>query len=169
MLVFFTAVGLFLYFKPGGDSPTKEELPVFVAGPLEGFAPGTVSYFQLEHVYVIRMMDEALLALYDLGPNMQALLRQGDETALDCRAELIEDENGLNSFAEAPQGFEDRVFWEPCQGNVWNIAGQHLAGPAEADLDRFPLGVVDGVVRVDVSNRRCMNEVSAAAPCIPTQ
>lgn len=169
ILVFFSAVGLFLYLKPGGDAPTPKELPVFVAGPLEGFEPGTVSYFRLEHVYVIRMQDEALLALYDLAPNVQALVKQGEETALECRAQFIEDENGLTSFGNPPRGFEDMVFWEPCQGNVWDAAGRHLSGPAEADMDRFPLGVVDGVVRVDVSNRRCMNDVSQNAPCIPTQ
>ena len=169
MLVFFSAVGLFLYFKPGGSTPTREELPVFVAGPLDNFEPGTVSYFSLEHVFIVRMMDGALLALYDLGPNSQAAVEQGDAKALDCRVEFVEDEDGLTSFGQPPQGFENMVFLEPCQGNAWDAAGRHLAGPAAADLDRFPLGVVDGVVRVDVSNRRCMNEVSDAAPCIPTQ
>ena len=169
ILVFFSAVGLFLYLKPGGSTPTREELPVFVAGPLEGFVPGTVSYFELEHVFVIRMMDAALLALYDLGPNAQALVEEGDPTALTCRIQFVADENGLTSFGQPPRGFEDMVFWEPCEGNVWDAAGRHLSGPAEADLDRFPVGVVDGVVRVDVTNRRCMNEVSDRAPCISTQ
>jgi len=169
MLVFFSAVGLFLYLKPGGSLPTREELPVFVAGPLEGFEPATVSYFELEHVFIVRTADDELLALYDLGPNMQALVKQGDVTALDCRVLFVEDENGLTSFGEPPRGFEDMVFWEACQGNVWDAAGRHLAGPADADLDRFPLIVIEDVVRVDVSNRRCMNEVSELAPCIPTQ
>lgn len=168
-LAFFSAVGLFLYLKPGGDSPTPQALPVFVAGPLEGFEPGTVSYFELEHVYIVRLQDEALLALYDLGPNVQAMVEDGDEAALECRVQFIEDENGLTSFGNPPRGFEDMVFWEPCEGNVWDAMGRHLAGPADADLDRFPLGVYDGVVRVDVNNRRCMNEISEAAPCIPTQ
>jgi len=170
ILVFFSAVGLFLYLKPGGNSePTLEELPLFVAGPLDGFEPGTVSYFELEHVYIVRMMDEAVLALYDLGPGAQAAVEQGNDAALECRAQFIEDENGLTSFGDPPRGFENMVFWEPCAGNVWDAAGRHLTGPAGGDLDRFPVGVVDGIVRVDVTSRRCMNEVSSAAPCIPTQ
>ncbi len=169
ILVFLSAVGLFLYLKPGGSAPTKQELPIFVAGPLDGFEPGSVSYFELEHVYVVRMMDEAVLALYDLGPDAQATVARGDDSALDCRVQFIHDENGLTSFGEPPPGFEDMVFWEPCLGSVWDAAGRLLTGPAGGDLDRFPIGIVDGVVRVDVSNRRCMNEVSPEAPCISTQ
>lgn len=168
--VFFTAVGLFLYLKPGGSSePTSEKLPDFVAGPLEDFEPGTVSYFELEHVYIVRMANEALVALYDLGPGEQAQVSQGHETALDCRVQFIPDENGFTSFGDPPPGFDDMVFWEPCNGNVWDAAGRHLTGPSEGNLDRFPVLIVEDKVRVDVLNRRCMNEVSDAAPCIPTQ
>jgi hypothetical protein len=169
ILVFFSAVGLILYFKPGGSTPGETEPPIFVAGPLEGFEPGTVSYFELDHVYLIRFQDEALLALYDLGPNIQALVKGGDEAALDCRIEFIKDENGLAHLGNPPPGFDDRVFLETCQGNVWDAMGHYLTGPDEVDLDRFPLGVVDGVVRVDVTHRRCMNPVSEDAPCIATQ
>lgn len=170
ILLFFSAVGLFLYLKPGGNSePTLEPLPLFVAGPLDGFEPGSVSYFELEHVYIVRMMDEAVLALYDLGPGAQAEVNQGDHAALECRAQFIHDENGLTSFGSPPIGFEDMVFWEPCAGNVWDAAGRLLTGPDGGDLDRFPIGIVEGIVRVDVTSRRCMSEVSQAAPCIPTQ
>ena len=169
ILVFFSSVGLFLYFKPGGSTPAEREPPIFVAGPIDGFEPGSVSYFKLDHVYIVRMQDDAFLALYDLGPNIQAMLKAGDEAALECRVEFIEDENGLARLGDPPPGFEDRIFIESCQGNAWDAMGRHLTGPGEADLDRFPLGVVDGVVRVDVTNRRCMNPVSESAPCIETQ
>ena len=168
--VFFTAVGAFLYLKPGGShEPELDELPDFVAGPLEGFELGTVSYFELEHVYIVRMSDGPVLALYDLGPAAQALAQEGDETALECRVQFIPDENGFTSFGDPPNGFDDMVFWEPCLGNVWDAAGVHLTGPGQGDLDRFPVSVVDDIVRVDVTNRRCMNPRSESAPCIPTQ
>jgi hypothetical protein len=162
-------VGLFLYLKPGGSTPTEEELPVFVAGPLEGFPLGTVSYFELEHVYIVRMMNESLLAIYDLGPGSQARVLQGDLSAADCRVQFIEDQDGWTGLGSPPAGFEDMVFWEPCEGNSWDAAGRHLAGPGVADLDQFPLTVTEGVVHVDVSSRICMNQVSPEAPCIPTQ
>lgn len=169
ILVFFSTVGLFLYLKPGGSAPLPEELPVFVAGPLDGFEPRSASYFELEHVFVVRMSGGSLLALYDLGPASQAEVDRGDESALDCRIQFVDDENGLTSLGEPPRGFEDMLFREPCQGAAWDAAGRQLAGPAGGDMDRFPVRVVDGVVRIDVNNRRCMNVVSPAAPCITTQ
>ena len=170
IIAFLVAVGLFLYLKPGGSSePTTEELPIFVAGPLEGFEPGTASYFELEHLYVVRMTDDTLVALYDLGPAAQARVAGGDHSGLECRVQFIKDENGFTSFGDPPPGFEDMVFWEPCLGSVWDAAGKLLTGPAGGDLDRFPLVLVDGVVRVDVDNRVCVNEISEAAPCIVTQ
>jgi hypothetical protein len=170
ILLFLSSVGLFLYLKPGSSTPTDEELPVFVAGPIEGFELGTVSYFEIEHVYVVRMMNEALLALYDLSPGGQALVHKGDMDALDkCRVEWVEDENGWTSLGTPPPGFEDMVFREPCLGNIWDAAGRHLVGPTEGDLDQFPLTVTEGIVRVDVNGRICLNQVSSDAPCIPTE
>ena len=169
IFVFFTAVGLILYFKPGGNSPAPEEASILVAGPLDDFELGTVSYFKLDHVFIVRMTDGALLALYDLGPNLQAKVKQGDQDALGCRVQFVDDENGVARGGDPPPGFEDKVFTEDCQGDLWDAAGRYLAGPSEVDLDRFPLNVVDDVVQVDVSNRRCMNEIGTNAPCIPTQ
>lgn len=164
---FFAAVGLLLYFKPGSNSPAPD---IFVAGPVSGFAPGSVSYFQTEHLYIVRLQDGAVIALYDLDPRMQALHEESTDKAwLDCRALIVPDEVSLNSLGSPPIGFEDRVFREPCHGSTWDAAGRRLFGPTPGDLDRFPVRVVDDSVHVDVGNRRCMNPVSAAAPCSPTQ
>ncbi len=170
ILIFFGSVGLVLYLKPGGGTRVQEPVAiVFVAGPIEGFEPGTVSYFEIEHLYIVRASDGRLLALYDLGPYTQALVSQGDESALECRAVFMDDEGGLAQHGSPPVGFETKVFQEPCQGSTWDAVGTRLFGPAVGDMDRFPLDIVDGVVHVDVSNRRCMNPVSAQAPCLPTQ
>ncbi|HWC29626.1 MAG TPA: hypothetical protein VG845_06040 [Dehalococcoidia bacterium] len=167
ILTFFGAVGLVLYLKPGGDSPAPA---IFVAGPLEGFEPGSATYFETEHLYVVRLTDGALLALYDLGPRMQALLQEtGDKDWLRCRAEFVPDNFDLTALGTPPAGFEERVFREPCHGSTWDANGNRLFGPTTGSLDRFPVRVVDGSVHVDVSNRRCMNPVSEVAPCSPTQ
>ena len=81
ILTFFGAVGLVLYLKPGGDSPAPA---IFVAGPVEGFEPGSVTYFESDHVFIVRLTDGALLALYDLGPRMQDAAA-GDYRRLQCR------------------------------------------------------------------------------------
>jgi hypothetical protein len=165
ILTFFGAVGLVLYLKPGSDSPAPAT--IFVAGPLTAFEPGSVTYFESEHLFIVRLMDGALLALYDLGPRMQALfLDSGDKDWLKCRAQLVADTTGLGSV---PAGFDDRVLREPCHGSTWDASGRRLFGPTPGHLDRFPVRVVNDIVQVDVAERRCMNPVSEIAPCSPTQ
>jgi hypothetical protein len=167
IVAFFGAVGLVLYLKPGGDSPAPD---VFVAGPLDAFPRGSVTYFKSEHLHIVRLTDGAFLAIYDLGPRMQALLLQtGDKSWLECRAEYVKDSTDSTSLGAAPPGFEDAVFREPCHGSTWDAAGNRLFGPTPGNLDRFPVSVVDDSVHVDVVNRRCMNPVSPEAPCSPTQ
>jgi hypothetical protein len=155
ILMFFGAVGLVLYLKPGGDSPTPAT--IFVAGPLTAFEPGSVTYFESEHLFIVRLMDGALLALYDLGPRMQmgvGELPQGQRR---------------QPGAVLPAGFEETGFNQLCDGGWWDATGKGLSGPINGDLDRFPVRVVDGIVQVDVVERRCMNPVSDMAPCSPTQ
>ena len=48
--------------------------------------PRTVTYFEKEHVYLVRFADGAFLALYDLSPATQTLVSDGDLTKLTCRA-----------------------------------------------------------------------------------
>jgi hypothetical protein len=169
ILVVLSAIGLFLWLKPGGHSPTPEPLPVFVAGPVEGFEPATVTYFELEHLYVVALAGGGMLALYDLGPGSQARLEDGDESALDCRIQFIEDENGLTDLGDPPEGFESMIFWDPCLNSGWDASGSHLIGSDGADLDRFPLSITEKSVQIDVNDRICMNPVSETAPCLPTQ
>jgi hypothetical protein len=144
---------------------------IFVAGPVDGFVPGTITYFQLEHVYVVRLMDGAFLALYDLGPRMQALYDENeDPTWLQCRALLVEQDARLfTELGRPPSGFENVVLREPCHGATWDAAGTRLFGPATGDLDRFPIAVVGDKLHIDVGARRCMNPVGPQAPCLPTQ
>jgi hypothetical protein len=165
---FFVAVGLLLYFKPGSGSPAPD---IFVAGPVDGFKPGTLTYFQSEHVYVVRLMDGAFIALYDLGPRMQALFNDSqDPIWLQCRVAIVEQDAGLfTALGTAPPGFEGVVLREPCHGATWDAAGLRLFGPATGDLDRFPVTVVGDKVHIDVGARRCVNPIGPQAPCLPTQ
>jgi hypothetical protein len=168
ILTFFAAVGLVLYLKPGGDSPAPD---IFVAGPLEGFEPGSITYFESDHVYVVRLSDGALIALYDLGPDAQYSLRQGATEKSHCRAKLGDLPQVMAEQADLslPAGFEKTGFNQLCDGGWWDALGRRLSGPITGDLDRFPVAVVDGIVQVDVAHRRCMNPVAEAALCLPTQ
>jgi len=39
----------------------------------------------------------------------------------------------------------------PCHGSFFNRAGEHVTGPAPRGMDRFTVGIVDGVVEIDTS------------------
>jgi hypothetical protein len=168
ILTFFGAVGLVLYLKPGGDVPAPG---IFVAGPLEGFEPGSVTYFESEHVFVVRLNDGGLIALYDLGPKGQYWVSQGETEKAHCRAKLGDLPSGIRERPDLslPAGFEKTGFNQLCDGGWWDAEGRGLSGPLNGDLDRFPVSVVDGIVHVDVANRLCLNPVSEAAPCSPTR
>ncbi len=167
---FFSAVGLVLYFKPGGkDIPTTDQpaLTIFAAGPDQDFPKDSATYFQNEHFYLVRQSDGALVALYDLAPSGQARVQQGDETALDCRLKLVNatsgaSDNGAKSFGS--DGLRD-----PCSAAVWDMSGAAMSNGAAGDLDRFPVEVINNIVRVDLGSRRCLNEVTDTAPCISTR
>ena len=50
-----------------------------------------------------------------------------------------------------PAGFE-RGFLDPCHGGLFSLDGQHLAGPGQRGLDRFPLRYLpDGTVAADLT------------------
>ena len=166
---FFSAVGLVLYFKPGGkDLPTDQTaLTIFAAGPDQDFTKDSATYFQNEHFYLVRQNDGSLLALYDLSPSTQARVKQGDETALDCRLKLINatsgaSDNGARSFGS--DGLRD-----PCTSAIWDMSGGAMSDGATGDLDRFPVEIINNIVRVDLAARQCLNEITDTAPCIETR
>jgi hypothetical protein len=170
ILAFFGVVGLVLYLKPGGkDVPVdKPALAIFAAGPDGDFLNGTVTYFENEHFYLVRQPDGAFVALYNLSPVSQMGVNQGDLTRLDCRLQLI-DLTTSEHAAGPPKTFEANGFFDPCSQGVWDTAGKAIRGEVNGDLDRFPVSTIDDIVRVDLGARRCVNPVSATAPCISTR
>jgi cytochrome b6-f complex iron-sulfur subunit len=52
-------------------------------------------------------------------------------------------------FCEQSQWFEC-----PCHGSKYNRAGEYRDGPAPRGLDRFPVTVEGGIVKVDTSDKR---------------
>ncbi len=166
---FFGAVGFVLYFKPGGkDLPTDQPaLTIFAAGPDQDFPRDSATYFEKEHFYLVRQSDGTLLALYDLSPSAQAGVQRGDETALDCRLRLINATSGASD--NSAKSFGSDGLRDPCSGAIWDMSGGVMGDAAAGDLDRFPVEVINNIVRVDLGARRCLNEISDTAPCIETQ
>jgi hypothetical protein len=170
--VFFVVVGLILYFKPYSDAPSEGQaaLDIFAAGPPDTFATGTVTYFEEEHLLLVRHRDGAFLALYDLGPGAQARVAS-DQSALACRVVIRQDEKMASWLeSEAPiDGFSDTGFYDPCDDVAWDAYGRRVWGEPSGDLDRFPVQTIADIVRIHLGDRRCMNETKAEASCIPTQ
>ena len=171
--IFFGVVALVLYFKPFGDSPPagKPELDVFAAGPVDAFPPGTMAYFEKEHVYLVHFSDGAFLALYDLSPATQSQVVHGGNAVLECRALLTEGDAVavLLGADVGRRGFASTGFVDACSGAVWDAEGTHVGGPADGRLDRFPVAVINDIVRIDLADRRCQSEGAIESPCIPTQ
>lgn len=46
-------------------APSNERSPTFTAGSIEDFAPGSVTYFKDEHVFLARLKDGSFVALSD--------------------------------------------------------------------------------------------------------
>jgi len=113
---------LFYFFKPRVESGAFGG--EVIAGNLEEFAPGTVSYVQKGRVYISRLEDGGVLALWQKC------------THLGCTVPWRQD---LDEFHC------------PCHSSLFDRHGVVLGGPAPRPLDFFPVHVEDGKLIVDTS------------------
>jgi cytochrome b6-f complex iron-sulfur subunit len=96
-----------------------------VAGALEEFEPGTVSYVQSGRFYISRLEDGGVLALWQRC------------THLGCTVPWREDEGQFHC---------------PCHSSIFNRQGEVIGGPAPRPLDHFPISLEDGNLVVDTSH-----------------
>jgi len=98
-----------------------------VAGPLERFAPGSVTAFPGGRFYLARLEDGGFLAL--------------DRTCthLGCTV---------------PWKAEEACFDCPCHASSFDITGAVLVPPAPRPLDLYPVRIENGIVKVDTSRRQ---------------
>lgn len=94
------------------------------AGPMEAFAPGSVTAFPAGKFYLVRLADGGFLALH----------RQC--THLGC---------------SVPWDEASGRFACPCHASLFDLRGDVLAPPAPRALDLFAIRIENGVVKVDVS------------------
>lgn len=94
------------------------------AGPVERFAPGSVTPFPGGRFYLARLDDGGFLAL--------------DRTCthLGCTV---------------PWDAERGCFACPCHASTFDITGAVLSPPATRPLDHYPVRIENGVVRVDTA------------------
>ena len=113
-------LGLLQFFRPrlpsggfGGD---------IVAGTIEEFAAGEVSYILRGRAYISRLEDGGFLALWQRC------------THLGCTV---------------PWREEEGLFHCPCHSSLFDRKGEVLGGPAPRPLDLFPLHAEDGQLVIE--------------------
>jgi cytochrome b6-f complex iron-sulfur subunit len=125
----------FLRPRPAGAGAGED---LFVAGPLESFAAGSVTAFQDGRFYLVRLADGGVLALHR------------ECTHLGCTVPWQEDE---------------QRFACPCHASAFDITGRVTSPPAPRPLDRLDVRVENGIVKVDTS-RRLRQDPAAAPPVV---
>jgi len=93
-----------------------------VAGALEEFSPGTVSHIRQGRLFISRLEDGGVLALWQRC------------THLGCTVPWREDEGQFHC---------------PCHSSLFNRRGEIIGGPAPRPLDIFPVSLKDGSLVVD--------------------
>jgi len=113
-------VALMQFFKPRSEPGTFGS--EVVAGAVEEFAPGTVSYIQTGRFYISRLEDGGVLAMWQRC------------THLGCTVPWREDEGQFHC---------------PCHSSLFNRQGEVTGGPAPRPLDLFPVSLRDSNLVVD--------------------
>lgn len=113
-------VGLFQFMKPRIESGGFGS--EVIAGALEEFLPGTVSYVLQGRFYISRLEDGGVLAMWHRC------------THLGCTVPWREDEGQFHC---------------PCHSSLFNRQGEVTGGPAPRPLDLFPVKLHDGDLVVD--------------------
>ncbi len=112
------------FLRPRAKPPEREGR-LIVAGPIETFAPSSVTAFPAGKFYLVRLADGGFLALH----------RQC--THLGCSV----------PWDEAAGRFAC-----PCHASAFDLRGDVLAPPAPRPLDLFAIRIENGIVKVDVSS-----------------
>jgi cytochrome b6-f complex iron-sulfur subunit len=113
-------IALLRFLKP--STPRAGFGGQVLAGELEEFPPGSVSYILRGRCYIVRLEDGGLLALWQRC------------THLGCTVPWREEQGQFNC---------------PCHSSLFNRLGEVTGGPAPRPLDFFPMRLEDGKLIID--------------------
>jgi cytochrome b6-f complex iron-sulfur subunit len=120
----FSWLGLsFMNSRKERNRPDTTE-SIVTAGPVERFAPDSVTAIPNGQFYLACLADGSLLALSRIC------------THLGC---------------SVPWDEEKKQFICPCHGSTFNLTGEVLTAPAPRPLDTYPVRIENGIVKVNVA------------------
>ena len=114
------------FVRPRRAAGAGGEDPIFVAGPVNDFAPGTVTAFPAGSFYLARLQSGGFLALDRTCTHLGCTVPwNADSGRFDC----------------------------PCHASSFDITGAVIGPPAPRPLDFYPVRIENGVVKVDLRNK----------------
>ncbi len=123
------------------------------AGSVDSFAPGSVTYFEKQHFYLVRLDNGDFLAFYDLDPYQQVrasiLPKPGD-----CRLAWLGAQELRDRGVAITPGLEGGAFREPCHLSMFTRDGRRVSGPTPAGLDGYEVTVTTQV-SIDLGRPIC--------------
>jgi hypothetical protein len=138
------AIGTIFNEGDNADQPVHG----FIAGKVDALPPGSVNYFEQQHLFLTNVPGVGFVALYDRSSRQQEL--NGD-----CRVHY-EDTAGIGTLAPLPGTTGALV--EDCNNAraVWRVDGMFAFGNSYGDLDHFDVQAdAQGEVIVDTESRSC--------------
>ena len=114
------------FVRPRRAAGAIGDARIFVVGPIDDFAPGTVTAFPAGSFYLARLESGGFLAL--------------DRTCTHL---------GCTVPWNAASGHFDC----PCHASSFDITGAVIGPPAPRPLDRYPVRIENGIVKVDLRSK----------------
>jgi hypothetical protein len=144
------AIGIVVAIGTVFNEGDNADQPVhgFVAGKADALPPGSVNYFEQQHIFLTHLPDGEYIALYDRSTRQQEL--NGD-----CRVHY-EDTAGIGTLDPLP-GVRGALV-EDCNNarSVWRVDGEFAFGNGYGDLDRLNTRIdAQGQIVVDTDSRSC--------------
>ena len=114
------------FVRPRRAAGAAGDDPIFVAGPVADFAPGTVTAFPAGSFYLARLSGGGFLALDRTCTHLGCTVPWNAATGrFDC----------------------------PCHASSFDITGAVIGPPAPRPLDHYPVRIENGIVKVDLETK----------------